>query len=369
MSTLLAILILHSVLLVALLLGHGRRADKANLMLAALIAAVTLLLVEAWLDWSGLTWKMPHLIGIFRPFWFLVGPCCYLYIRRLLGLDSKRWELALALPALTVFIYLMPFYMRSSAEKLTDLSFPGGSAGMLTVFLGFSVLTAGCAIAAARTVAAAADSNPPLPPPTWRSGWLKLLMWALAVYSSFDFAGTLYFILSGSYPAIASLGSLLVLVSLIYATGYLVIVPEGLLRRVASVVSSSNGGRLELPPGRLEYLAKKLDRLMAEERPWLDESLRLDDLAQRLGTSRHHLSQLLNQHLETTFRDYVNEQRVAEARRLLLDETWDGNVLAVGVAAGFGSNASLYRAFRRHVGCTPKQLVADHRQARLAEMG
>ena len=368
MSTLLAILIVHSVLLVALLLGHGRRADKANAMLAALIATVTLLLVEAWLGWSGLAWKRPHLIGIFRPVWFLVGPCCLLYIRRLLGFGFARWELALALPALAVLLLLMPFYVRSGAEKLTDFSFPGGSAGMVALFLGFSLLTASCALAAARTVAAAADSPPPLPPPAWRSGWLKLLMWALAIYASLDFAGTLFFVLRGSYPEVAALGSLLVLVSLVYATGYLVILPEGLLRRVASAVTSGNGGRGELAPGRMEYLAKKLDRLMAEERPWLDEKLRLDDLAQRLGISRHHLSQLLNQHLETTFRDYVNERRVAEARRLLLDEAWDGNVLAAGVAAGFGSNASLYRAFHRHVGCTPRELVAQIQRARLVEM-
>ncbi len=360
-------LIVHSVLLVALLLGHGRRADKANSMLAALIAAITLLLVEAWLGWSGMTWEQPHLIGIIRPFWFLIGPFCYLYIRRLLGFGFARWELALAAPALAVFFFLLPFYLRSGAEKLTGFSFPGGIAGMLAVFLGFSLVTAGCALAAVRTVAKAADSAAALPPPAWRSGWLKLLMWALAIYSAIDFAATLIFVLRGSYPAVAGLGSLLVLVSLIYATGYLVVLPEGLLRRAASAVSSSNRGRDGLSPARLEHLAKKLGRLMTEERPWLDEGLRLGDLAQRLGISSHHLSQVLNQHLETTFRDYINEQRVAEARRLLLDKTWDGNVLAVGLAAGFGSNASFYRAFRRHEGCTPKELIALHRRAVPAE--
>ena len=108
-------------------------------------------------------------------------------------------------------------------------------------------------------------------------------------------------------------------------------------------------------------LAARLERYMEQERPWLEEDLRLEDLATALGISRHRLSRVLSQHLATRFHDFVNRFRVAEARRLLTDPSWTGSVMDTGLAAGFGSNASFYRAFRRFVGETPKAFAGRHR--------
>ena len=95
---------------------------------------------------------------------------------------------------------------------------------------------------------------------------------------------------------------------------------------------------------------------MESEKPWLENDLTLTQLAARLGTSSHHLSQLLNEDLRQTFFDYVNRRRVAEVQRCLADAAYASQtLLEVALAAGFNSKAAFNTAFRKHTGLTPSQ--------------
>ncbi len=355
MTMLLLILLVHGLFLAALLGGFGRRHDRANGLLALVILVVSLLLLEAYLGRSGLASRWPHLRGVFRPLWFLVGPLCYVYTVRFLGRRARRVELLLGLPALATLLATMPFYLRTAEEKLAGPQYAGGTAGMLVTYLAFSGFTAWCALLSRRAIHDGRCSASALSQP-WRHGWLRWLMGALAVYAGLDFVGSAFLVARGSYPAAAAVGSVVILASVIYGAGLLAALPEGLLARAPW--PGKKYERTEIPEKTAELELARLGRLMTEERPWLDEDLNLDDLASRLGVSRHHLSQLMNQHLRTTFHRYVNVHRIDEAKRLLLDVGSRRSILDVGFEAGFGSSATFYRAFKKHVGLTPKDFLA-----------
>ena len=62
----------------------------------------------------------------------------------------------------------------------------------------------------------------------------------------------------------------------------------------------------------------------------------------------------LNDHLGKNFYDYVNEQRIAHARKLLVERP-ELPVVDVAIACGYNNKNSFYNSFRRFVGVTPTE--------------
>lgn len=112
-----------------------------------------------------------------------------------------------------------------------------------------------------------------------------------------------------------------------------------------------------------EVIARRLEAVMREERPWTDSSLTLERLASSCRAAPAELSAVLNRHLGKTFYDYVNEHRVTEAIRLLSSPAEQRySVHGIGLEAGFGSRSGFYKIFKAHTGLSP----AEYRRSRLS---
>lgn len=109
----------------------------------------------------------------------------------------------------------------------------------------------------------------------------------------------------------------------------------------------------------VEAAVARLRVLMAERHPHRDPELTLAALAQRAGLSPHHLSQVLNERLQTSFADLVNRARVDDVCELLVRPESERLTLeAVAREAGFNSRSAFYQAFRKFRGMTPSQYRA-----------
>jgi AraC-like DNA-binding protein len=56
---------------------------------------------------------------------------------------------------------------------------------------------------------------------------------------------------------------------------------------------------------------------METNKPYLNPTLTIQELAAQIETSLHKLSQVLNQKMGSNFTDYVNRYRVEESKKLL----------------------------------------------------
>lgn len=101
-----------------------------------------------------------------------------------------------------------------------------------------------------------------------------------------------------------------------------------------------------------DKLETRLNTYMNEQRPWLNPSLTLQDLAIALHTNRTYLSEYFNKKLHTTFYDYLNGFRVNHACEILKSEPFL-SIIQVGEKSGFHSLSTFRRAFEKHRGCTP----------------
>ena len=105
--------------------------------------------------------------------------------------------------------------------------------------------------------------------------------------------------------------------------------------------------------------AHTLQSCMENDRMFLNPHLTLTEVATVIGTNRTYLSDYLNNHLNTTFYEYVNAFRIREARKLLTSGT-RRSLAEVAEMSGFNSFSTFNRAFVKAVGSTPARYVKKH---------
>ncbi len=369
--------------LLALLLATARRGNRAaNLWLAGYASALALLSLGDFLEDSRLVFAFPHLAHL--PDWliFAVGPCLWMYVRRLtMHADPAypRWLLHF-IPALLCLLILLPFHLMSGSEKqavlAAEMSAGGTGAGPAVLLAASQLLAYWCAcfLSLRRFGSELRARFSSLERRTF--GWLK---WMLAVNLGMWLALIASLLLDESWALwldrLAIPGGFYLLAYLglrqpaVFAgrTAFAPLppLPADCSERADSGQSDGPApataeaararyARSGLNKERLPELRKKLEALMQTEKPWLENDLTLNELSERLGVSTHHLSQLLNEEIGTTFFDFVNRERVREVQRCLADPMYGSQtILDVALSAGFNSKAAFNAAFRQHTGMTP----------------
>lgn len=97
---------------------------------------------------------------------------------------------------------------------------------------------------------------------------------------------------------------------------------------------------------------EKLERLLAEEKPYLQNELRLKDLAKSTELTTHQLSHLINDYYKCSFFDFINEYRVKEAKILIANKP-KSTLLQIAFESGFNNKTSFVNAFKKFHGSTP----------------
>ena len=101
-------------------------------------------------------------------------------------------------------------------------------------------------------------------------------------------------------------------------------------------------------------LIDRLDSLMTEKRLYANPNLTIEELAVLVGESHRAVSAAINSYLHTNFKSWVNDYRVAEARRLIEDRFLDSHTTdALATTVGFANRVSFYRVFKKVTGCSP----------------
>ena len=107
-----------------------------------------------------------------------------------------------------------------------------------------------------------------------------------------------------------------------------------------------------------EKYLKKPQQIMKNDKPYLNEKLTISELAEMVGISRHHLTQILNEHLNKNFYTFINEYRVKQVKEMLLNENKKHySILAIAYECGFNSKSTFNTLFKKYTGKTPSQFI------------
>lgn len=107
-----------------------------------------------------------------------------------------------------------------------------------------------------------------------------------------------------------------------------------------------------IPESEAAVQLQALAELMAREQLHRDPGLTLPRVARRLGIPHTRLSQLLNDNNQTSFKQYLAQRRVDEAKALLL-QLPPKPLEIVAEEAGFQSMSTFHSAFKKVAGVTP----------------
>ena len=93
---------------------------------------------------------------------------------------------------------------------------------------------------------------------------------------------------------------------------------------------------------------------MDNEKPFLDPSLTVKTLSEKIDIPHRELSVLINQELGQHFFDFINGYRIELAKSILKDTSKSKlTVLEILYEVGFNSKSSFNTAFKKHTGKTP----------------
>jgi len=93
---------------------------------------------------------------------------------------------------------------------------------------------------------------------------------------------------------------------------------------------------------------------MEEEELYKNPLLSRLDLATRLGTNEGYLSQIINQEINKSVVQFINEYRIEASKNLLHNPAFNKfSVEAIGMEAGFKSKSAFYKTFKTSLEMSP----------------
>jgi AraC-like DNA-binding protein len=333
--------------------------DLANLFMGIWLVTLGLSFIESWINASELFRVYPHLSGIFSGTPLVNGPFLWLYVYYLLN-PHKRWEWKHLLHFVPLVLYYLhaftSFMLMSGGEKveLMDQMMQGIVPVSLMVWGGIKSLHGfGYMIWVLRLLNRHDSrmqerfSNPQ----KIRIKWLKILdLCLLAIYSLAIINWVMVVIFEVNVEFVLALcAMLLVLVGAFFA------LKQGKLFKPDELAQLNSFPQKETPPTNPQ-LQQKLLTYLEEAKPYLNPDFSLKDFADALQVHPKELSSAVNDGLQVNFFTLINQYRVNEVQRLLLDPANDHlSLLGIAFESGFNSKTTFNTTFKKFVGKTPSQ--------------
>jgi AraC-like DNA-binding protein len=351
---------------------------SANKTLALLILCFSLQMTFYVMFWTGYNQAYPWMNFWVEPLVFLAGPLLYLYI---LKLDSRKLPPKYFfhfLPAIIIFIFHLPFILRNLFGRIEFLRnyfflplndwFKG--IFNVIVYMQITSLTVYAVIISIYILndkrklnAFALDSE------KLKHRWLQRITF---LYIGFVIAFISYYILAFTQLirpeydyAISACMTLF-----IYTVGYMGFRQPAIFNEVFEVETIPNSSpmiKIHQREAVVKYqnsvltnenasaIAARLKILMDEKKPYLDNSLKIQHLAEQLNVSTHQLSQVINSVLHQSYSDLVNRYRIEEAKKLLLDPGYKEKILSIAFDVGYSNKATFNIAFKKIAGTSPSE--------------
>nr|WP_324257945.1 helix-turn-helix domain-containing protein [Cellvibrio fontiphilus] len=99
-----------------------------------------------------------------------------------------------------------------------------------------------------------------------------------------------------------------------------------------------------------------VERGIRELQLHMEANINLERFAEQIGLKPRELSTIINDHHRQNFFEFINTQRVEEAKRLLAAPECAGDtVLDILYKSGFNSQSAFHRFFKRTTGMTPSE--------------
>jgi AraC-like DNA-binding protein len=362
--------IVQGIFLCLFFFSRENRKIKANVFEGLMLASMILCLVEIFLNYTGYIINFLFLVDFSEPVAFLIGPCFYLLVISLIQGEIRPKQYGHFAPPVLYLLLLIPFFLLPedtkyncwiSAYKL-DLPYRPGvqdprifwitdhatEMTLLSLII-YSILSL---IKIAQAFRVRKESFRQTTNPVFRNlrnGIIQVIsvtifVIVIKIFNENDTGDHVF----SAYMSI-----------LIYFTSFRVIRQSGFFKQ-PSLAEPLKYKNSTVTPEAHQSILLKLKEIMDHEKPFLQGSFSLPDLAHRVGTTVHTLSQIINEGLGKSFFEMTALYRVEEAK-LLLKAQRNVKVEEIAEQVGYHSKSSFNNAFKKITGMTPSEFRESDR--------
>jgi AraC-like DNA-binding protein len=332
-------------------LGFSKKNKKSNYFLSALLMVLGILALGSFMSYTGFFRIYPQTQKLYSPFFFAIGPLLFLYTKAQY-IDNFKFKIKMVWHFILVpinYIYYIPFYLLSNAEKIERLQ-EGLKTDIIIIrivaFLQFIVYVYFI----------------------W-SHILKLYQNAKIQFSSIEklrirwigYLGIAYgsVILINIYPIFDSpiLNNIVAVweALLVIFVGY-----KGFFQPSINISELKKSDSESIVNQKLlDKRLVKIKQFMNEEKPYLDPEISLPSFSEKIGLSPYQFSNTLNKCLGKNFFTFINEYRINEVKDRLRNKKSQDSILKIAFDSGFNSKSTFNDFFKKMVGKTPSQYLKE----------
>lgn len=309
--------------------------------------------------------KYPHLLGIEFPMPVLHGVLLYFYVTEITGKRFKNvWVVLIHLiPAVSLIVLAIPFYLLSGAEKIYIFEHDGIGYEWYILYSVILVFVSGLFYTGWSLILIQKHQNDIQQKLSNTDKkelqWLRYLsislgvIWVLTIFFDYSiiFSAVVVLVLFIGFFGINQLG--------IFNTSYhdesdFKNFNESQPTKSVDDSTTQRYAKSGLNEEMADQIYSNLNKLMPDESLYKNYDLTLADLAKRLAVHPNHLSQVINEKEQKNFYYYINSLRIKEFIKLASDkENKKYTLLSLAYDCGFNSKSTFNKHFKEYTGKTP----------------
>lgn len=350
-------------LYIFIILNLKKKVDRVSTILISLFVLFhSIFILHLNLHIINYQYYLPHSLFVSTVVTLLYGPLLYFYFKRIIHKYTFRWKDALHLiPSVILLIYLSPYYTMSSIEKFNvlfdqtnSLLLPGASV-IITVKIVSLIIYAWFILKMYFANKSKEEKNK------------SIFIWQRNIIAIFVVYVITYLVYAGIITEVISVPNfihfqVLVMVALVFYVAYISYVQPQVFKDELKLVDPikifnkyKNSG---LTPSYSEELKTSLLKLLEEEKIYKLNNISMAMLSEKLGTTRHNTSQIINEHFDMNFFELINKYRIIEAQEMLKEDSNNNySMIDVAYAVGFNNKVTFNKSFKKHALSTPTQFL------------
>ena len=299
---------------------------EERLLLSALLLAITVRLIKS-VGWYFFDINDPLFLNIGFAAQGFIGPVLVIYFARKSSLLKKTFHQLLILGPAIFILLSSPFL------TLSNFWYIGGYHALLyyTVFsLGLSLYYLWIIYSAQKIYF-----------PWYRNLFIGVSIFCISYFTNYIFGLNPY--ITG--PVIYAV--VIYLISFIIFSNQEIFTPLGDKKKYRNI---------NLTPDQIAHHKERIERVMIDEKPYLQSDFNLTALSELTSIPKYLLSRFFSESMNKSFTDFTNSYRIEKAKELLTDPKFDNHKIAyIAYECGFHSLSSFNTAFRKNVDSSPSE--------------
>ena len=342
--------LVQSTIFIFIFLLKKNIASSIKPFLAGISLCCALILLEEFLSLTVGYEQLPHLIFASSPFWYLLCPLLFGYLRSQKdGNGFLKTDIIHGIPFIASIIICFKFYLLPAEYKISYLqSFSAGKTTAPTHLANYIIFFLQALIYTGLSLTLLRDKRTKLSD----VNWFKIIF---AGQFAFAILGFLAIFSSGTNSAF--LTKLNAYLFVLWLTTFSFVTYIQTIRNPKFQFLKINDNRVQSYIRSNETLSQAMVRIrnfIERDEPFRDPNYDISQLSSTLGYSKFFIAQLIKSETKGNFRDYLNSFRLKAAKeKLRHPNSKNFTIQSIAADAGFKSSATFYRIFKKQEGRTP----------------